>query len=113
VRFAAPANPNPETSGSVQGYVAPKPLKAVMPDVADLDPSRLPAAGKIVIEVQIDDQGRVMEARIPAGAPRVSREAAQAAIAAAKQWRFEPAKLGGKSVPSRHRLVFDIQPGVR
>jgi TonB family protein len=113
VRFAAPANPNPETSGSVQGYVAPKPLKAVMPDVADLDPSRLPAAGKIVIEVQIDDQGRVMEARIPAGAPKVSREAAQAAIAAAKQWRFEPAKLGGKSVPSRHRLVFDIQPGVR
>ena len=67
----------------------------------------------LVVEVAVDEQGRVTGAHIPQGAPRISREAARAAIAAAGQWRFEPAKLGGKSVPATHRLVFDIQAQVR
>jgi TonB family protein len=92
-------------------YVAPQPLKVVMPDVARLTEEDLPASGKIVVEVEVDEQGRVKAARIPAGAPKVSSAAARAAIAAAKQWGFEPAKLRGKSVASRHQVIFDIQPG--
>ena len=95
--------------GTAPDYVAPQPLKVVMPDVAQLAPESLPK-GKIEVELDVDEQGRVTAARIPAGAPRVSAEVARAAIAAAKQWRFEPAQLHGKSIASKHRIVFDIGP---
>jgi TonB family protein len=115
VRFNSLTNqtaPNQAAANrEARDYVEPKPLRVVMPDLARLDAARLPPAGKIVVEVQIDTQGRVTGAHIPAGAPRLSHEAAQAALAAAQQWRFEPATLGGNSIPSRRRLVFDIHAG--
>jgi len=95
--------------GTAPDYIAPQPLKVVMLDVARLAPESLSARGKIEVEVEVDGQGRVTGARIPADAPRVSTEVAKAAIAAAKQWRFEPAKLHGQSVASRHRVIFDIR----
>lgn len=99
--------------GTAPDYIAPQPLKVVMLDVGRLAPESLPAQGRIEVEVEVDDQGRVTAARIPADAPRVSTEVAKAAITAAKQWRFEPAKLHGQSVASRHRVVFDIRSGSR
>jgi TonB family protein len=96
--------------GMTADYIGPQPLKVVMPDVAQLAPESLPK-GRIEIEVEIDAQGRVTAARLPAGGPRVSAEAARAAIAAAKQWRFEPAKLHGKSIASKHHVFFDIHSG--
>ena len=95
------------------GYTAPEPLKIVMPDLTRLAPASLPAEGKVDVDVDVDEQGRVVTARIPAGAPRVSTAVARAAIAAAKQWRFEPAKLQGRSVASKHHVIFDFHAGAR
>jgi len=94
-------------------YVAPQPLRVVMPDVARLAAESLPSTGKIDVEVTVDEHGHVRAARIPEHAPSVSSAAARAAIAAAKQWRFEPAKLQGKPVASKHHIIFNIQPGAR
>lgn len=99
--------------GTASDYIAPRPLKVAMPDVAHLAATSLPATGRIEVEVEIDKLGHVTAARIPAGAPKISVEAARAAIAAAQQWRFEPAKLHGQSIASTHRVVFDLSPGTR
>ncbi|MET0625358.1 MAG: VWA domain-containing protein, partial [Pyrinomonadaceae bacterium] len=52
------------------------------------------AAGKVVVEVTVDEQGKVIEARAVNGHPFLQ----QAAVHAARQARFTPAKLSGEPV---------------
>lgn len=108
--FRTEAVPGRQTA---RDYIGPQPLKVVMPDISKLAPNSLPAAGQVEVEVDVDQQGRVRAARIPAGAPRVSTAAARAAIAAAKQWRFEPAKSHGQAIASKHHVMFDFHMGAR
>lgn len=52
------------------------------------------AQGKVVVEVLIDERGKVVEARVISGHPFLQ----QAAIQAARQARFAPALLSGAPV---------------
>jgi Ca-activated chloride channel family protein len=52
------------------------------------------ASGKVVVEVTIDEQGKIIEARAVSGHPFLQK----AAIAAALQARFSPAMLSGSPV---------------
>lgn len=56
-------------------------------------PVRFP--GVIVIETIVDRRGRVCAARLLKG----SGPLAEAALAALKRWRFEPARINGRPVP--------------
>ncbi|MDT7687856.1 MAG: Ca-activated chloride channel [Acidobacteriota bacterium] len=52
------------------------------------------ASGKVVVEVTIDEQGKIIEARAVSGHPFLQK----AAVAAALQARFSPATLSGSPV---------------
>ena len=53
--------------------------------------------GVLIVEVVIDRTGRVTSPHVlkPLAAPTLS----YAALEAVKQWRFEPGRIGGESVP--------------
>lgn len=54
--------------------------------------------GEVVVEFEVDPQGRVVTARIVGGG---HREFEQAALRAVLRWRFEPGRSGGRVVPFR------------
>jgi len=49
----------------------------------------------VILELPIDQYGAVPEARVLRSVPLLD----QAAVDAARQWRFEPAHLNGRPVP--------------
>jgi TonB family protein len=60
--------------------------------------------GKVIVEVTIDAQGGVSTAKA-IGGPLMLH---QAAINAAKQWKFEPARRGGRAVFDTMTIAFDF-----
>jgi Ca-activated chloride channel family protein len=60
------------------------------------------AAGKVVVEVTVDEQGKVIEARAVNGHPFLQ----QAAVHAARQARFTPAKLSGEPVKVKGTINY-------
>jgi len=60
------------------------------------------AWGKVVVEVTIDEQGRIIEARAISGHPFLQ----QAAVQAARQARFEPARLSGQPVKIKGTINY-------
>lgn len=60
--------------------------------------------GKVIVEVTVNEQGGVSTARAIAG-PLILR---QAAINAAKQWKFEPARRGIRAVVDTVKIEFNF-----
>ena len=58
--------------------------------------------GEVLIEVSVDEQGNVASVEGVTG----NRVLIDAAIAAVRQWRFDPTKLSGKPVRVIGRLRF-------
>ena len=87
-----------------------RPLKQVVPSLADWDAVGLARPVDIDVQVSIDAEGHVSEAQVVNNAPDESNVLASAALIAAKQWIFEPAQVHGRRVPSDHRIVFHFQP---
>jgi TonB family protein len=91
-------------------------MPAEAPDSAGTPPRTTPRERReesvnVDVEITIDATGAVTEARVPAPSP--GREAFEAAaLAAVKQFVFEPARRGGAAIPSRikYRYVFDPPP---
>jgi TonB family protein len=89
-------------------FIGPRVISQVMPNTRDLPHGVIVKPTRVNVETRIDSLGRVSKARLinfdeetPIGA---------AALAAAKQWKFEPAKLRGQPVESDHTIVFEFQP---
>jgi TonB family protein len=64
----------------------------------------------VEVEVRIDDGGRVAEAHVLKNGSNENKLLTNAALAAAKEWIFEPAKVNGKNVPSDHAIEFHFRP---
>ena len=101
--FRAPTLLTP-THGEHPVNVAP-----ASPDVAFPSSTREPpyppqalSGGVALIEATVDVMGRVAEARIIGAAPPFD----QAALAAARQWRFRPARVKGRATPTYVYLIF-------
>jgi len=60
--------------------------------------------GKVIVEVTINEQGGVSTARAIEGPPVLR----QAAIDAAKQWKFEPARRGSRAVVDTVKIAFNF-----
>jgi Ca-activated chloride channel family protein len=60
------------------------------------------ASGKVVVEVTIDEQGKIIEAHAVSGHPFLQ----QAAVQAARQARFEPARLSGEPVKIKGTINY-------
>jgi hypothetical protein len=70
---------------------------------------------EVIVRVQIDQMGRVVGARaLPrkdglTGNAVVYSQLVEPSVAAAMRWRYEPARLGVKLVPSEDEIVFVFQ----
>jgi TonB family protein len=82
-------------------------VPATNPESAGTPPRTEPV--DVDVELTIDATGKVTEARVPA---LVGRGFDEAAVAACKQFVFEPARRDGQAIPSRikYRYVFEPPP---
>ncbi len=88
------------SGGVIDGKVLSLP-KPVYPSVA----LARGVFGKVVVEIMLDEQGRVIDARAISGNPllRVT------AVAAARQARFEPTLLSGQPVKATRLIDYDFR----
>jgi protein TonB len=61
-------------------------------------------SGSVVVEVTVDERGKVIQSAALSG-PLILK---QAAIDAAKQWKFEPAISNGKPAQFITRITFNF-----
>ncbi len=85
--------------GPVMDYDSPPvPIKMTQP-VYPQDAFVKKIEGTVIVEIYIDIHGNVVRTRIIQSIPALDA----AAIATVKQWRFKPARKGGKPVPTMAR----------
>jgi protein TonB len=72
----------------------PVPTKQVQPVYA-AEVMRARIQGTVAVEVLVDEQGKVVDARVLRSIPQLD----DAAVVAAKQWEFTPTLLNGEPVP--------------
>jgi hypothetical protein len=88
----------------------PRPIRQIVPNLRALGIPHVYASVDVPIVVRVDVRGRVVNAQPEKYDPNVSRSLVAAAVAAAKQWTFQPATSGGNPVPSFHTIVFHFAP---
>ena len=84
--------------------------------VSKVDPSypetaiRAQIEGSVVLDVGIDETGRVIDVQVTRGLPFGLSDAAAAAV---RQWRYRPARGPGGPIPSRKsvRILFTLRDG--
>jgi serine/threonine-protein kinase len=86
-----------------QGVVHGAVLRRVEPSYPT-DASRRGVRGKVVVEVTIDENGRVASATVVSG-PDIFRDAA---LRAARRWRFKPTLLNGVPSKSSRTIEFNF-----
>jgi TonB family protein len=91
------------------GYMPPRPIRQIMPDVKPAGRTLASQAGLITVQVTIDEAGRVKDARVMDTGRKANGLVASAAVTAARQWSFQPATLHGHAVAAEHRIVFDFR----
>lgn len=105
-----PPPPPPPVPGPPGSSVEPAVL------VEKVDPSYPDAAiraqveGSVVLDVGIDESGRVTDVQVTRGLPFGLSEAAADAV---RQWRYRPARGPGGAIPSRKavRILFTLRGG--
>jgi TonB family protein len=65
---------------------------------------RTRASGSVVLELQVDEQGKVTKA-IPVGGANIFYNAA---VTAAMKWRYRPASIGSVNVSSVSKVTMDF-----
>jgi protein TonB len=65
---------------------------------------RTRASATVVLDLEIDSQGKVIKATPVSGPPIFHPEA----ISAAMKWRYKPASIDGANVPSQSRISFNF-----
>jgi len=94
-------------------FVPPQPTKQVLPTLRSSLASVLEPGTVVTVRVLVDSRGRVKRAETVGDLQNVDIGIQKAAVSAAKQWRFTPAKLNGKRVSSEHTIVFQFQSAIR
>jgi protein TonB len=65
---------------------------------------RAHASATVVLDLEIDAQGKVVKAT-PVGGPVLFHNAA---VSAAMKWRYKPASIDGTNVPSQSRVTMNF-----
>lgn len=104
-RLNAPAKASPERSAE-QASTTPVILTRVQP-VYTAEAKAARAGGIVILELQIDEHGKVTDARITKSLPYGLD---QAAVDAVKQWTFKPATKAGRPVSAIYPLTVFFKP---
>jgi TonB family protein len=64
------------------------------------------AGGAVVLEIRVDESGSVADAKILRSIPLLD----EAALAAVRQWRYEPTVVDGRPVPVKMTVTVDFGP---
>ncbi len=92
-----PGLPDQDGYYSIGGHVAP-PKKIASPAIVFPDEAQaVELEGIVILELRVDEAGRVADVRVVRSIPMLD----DAAVAAAKQWRFAPTVIDGRPVPVR------------
>jgi TonB family protein len=102
IRSAAP--PATSTSGIVLGKV----VQQILPDAPQKARDTIRGKVRISVKVHVDESGRVTQAAFDSPGP--SQYFAALTLKAAQLWKFAPAQMGGRNVPSEWVLRFEIDP---
>lgn len=90
-------------SGGVLQGSATKRVEPVYPPLA----KAAHVSGSVVVEVTVDEEGRVISARVISGHPLLK----DTAVAAARGWTFTPTRLQGDPVKVIGTITFNFQLG--
>jgi TonB family protein len=86
------------------GFISARPVRRVEPVV----PHGMENDRDVDVKVRIDEAGEVQDAEVLT--KNAEGMLANAAVSAARDWRFEPAQQDGRDVPSEVVLRFHFQP---
>jgi TonB family protein len=100
VRSATPA------ATSASGVVHGKVIQQILPDAPQKARDTIRGKVRVTVKVHVNDSGTLTEASLAAPGP--SQYFADRALKAAQLWKFTPAKLDGRNVPSDWLLRFEI-----
>jgi TonB family protein len=96
--------------GAVQEQRKPESLRfdppMVISTVDVIYPLQSVASGTVVLEVALDDAGKITDVRVVRGIPSLT-ESADRSI---RQWKFQPAHLNGEPVHSKMAVAFSFVP---
>jgi TonB family protein len=93
--------PVPETPSAARMPVPAFPVSQVSPTYPELA-TKTRASGSVVLDLQIDNQGKVVKAT-PVSGPAIFYNAA---VQAAMRWRYKPASLDGNNIKSQSRVTM-------
>ncbi|HEV2325281.1 MAG TPA: TonB family protein [Terracidiphilus sp.] len=99
---ASAPSPQSPAAGIIKASVARQFLPAIPADALHTIPAQITVA----IRVQVDPQGKVSHASVESPGP--SRYFASQALHAAQNWKFTPAKFGGRAGVSTWLLYFQF-----
>jgi TonB family protein len=102
---APPAN-QPDADGNYRigsEIRAPKRLESPRTEYPD-EARAVGLEGTVIMELWVDETGRVVRARMLRGIPMLE----ESAVAAVMHWRFEPAIVDGKAVPIRMTVTHNF-----
>ncbi|MGB8521980.1 MAG: TonB family protein [Candidatus Acidiferrales bacterium] len=90
------------------GVVRAKVLQQILPDAPQKARDTIRGKVRVSVKVHVNESGAVTEASFAAPGP--SPYFADRTLKAAQLWKFTPAKLDGRNVPSDWLLRFEIDP---
>jgi eukaryotic-like serine/threonine-protein kinase len=94
------------SSGTVRGKV----VQQILPDAPQKARDTIRGKVRLSVKVKVDESGQVTQATLDAPGP--SQYFADRTLAAAQLWKFAPAKIDGRNVPSQWLLYFEIDPAI-
>jgi len=106
VAVPTPGVAGPSVGPAIHDFTASAPavLRRIDPLYPDLA-RRARVQGTVVLMMVVDDRGVPMQVSVLDGPPALQ----DAALQAARQWRFEPARLEGRPVAASFRLTLNFR----
>src|SRR6202046_5424834 len=95
-------------TASASGVVHGKVIQQILPDAPQKARDTIHGKVRLTVKVHVNESGNVTEASLDAPGP--SQYFADRALKAAQLWKFAPAKLDGRNIPSDWLLHFEIDP---